>query len=159
MSLSGLKLGVTPWLFPYLGAWLSTLLFIYVTGLSIHETNLRILVIELYKSVNYEHESMNKARTTPYALPSIADVMTASVSDSSSCLETLLAVLNAFIGNIILIVSPIASVILAGYKMTLIFGRVWWVLTSLSLLLFGIIGYFAIDIRNHLKFSKYMRQA
>jgi len=101
----------------------------------------------------------------PYAIPSIVDVITEPIAISEpnspriSCMGILLNLVVSLCGMTLLSLSPFAAVALAAYKMTLTFGRVWWIFSSFFVLAFLMIGYFVVGMKMQSMHNTYIKRA
>lgn len=169
VAIDGFQIDISPSLLLVGGSWIVGILLLYLLGLVNHEARLRFRIQKLYRSLQYEEPSMYSPTVNPLEAPNVVTVVLNLALPSRIIFDPAWwqsreyprfsrshRLYRAFISftelliSLIIILLPYAAQILAGYKLLVLFGWQWWILSSHSLLLLITLGYSALWWRNAL---------
>ena len=128
VELSGIKVTFSSWVIPFLIGWIGVILYIHLTGLLRHEFTLEKNIERIYRSLNYNEESISHNLTS---YPNIVVLM----SDSIVSMGNLNRV-TKFFGILVAAIPiflPVFVQMYAAYKYALVDGLVSWLAMSFSL--------------------------
>lgn len=144
LTVIGLNISFPSWVLPLLGTWLILIMYSQLVSIVCHESRLRRTILDLYKEIEFEHESMKTREVNLLEYPNVLTLMTSQENLRLGRLQALLT-LAAFI---IVLVVPLVTQIYAAYSMLVGYGESWWIVTSSVIIIVCMLMYMVAFFRS-----------
>lgn len=144
LTIIGLNISFPSWVLPLIGTWLILIMYSQLISIVCHESRLRRTILDLYKEIEFEHESMQTRQVNLLEYPNVLTLMTSRENLRLGRMQTAIT-LTALI---IVLIIPLFTQVYASYRMLAGYGGSSWIAVSSVIVIVCMLVYMAAFFRS-----------